>query len=54
MLRKFKIVYEFAGFVSADIVEASSKYSAKQRFYVKHPRAMIIKIEPVGEEYDGE
>ena len=54
MIRKFRITYEISGFVSADIVEASSKYNAKQRFYLKCPRAAIIKIEPVGEEYDGE
>ena len=54
MIRKFRITYEISGFVSADIVEASSKYSAKQKFYVKYPRATILKIELVGEEYGGE
>lgn len=54
MLQKFRITYEFAGFVSAYIVEASSKYNAKQKFYVVYPRAKVIKIEPAGEEYDGE
>ncbi len=52
LLRKFKIVYEFAGVVSAYLVEASSKYDAKQRFYRVYPRAKIIKIEPVGNEYE--
>lgn len=51
MVRRFRITYEFAGFVSAYIVEASSKYNAKQKFYVKFPRAKVLKIEPVGEEY---
>ena len=52
MFQKFKVVYEFAGFVSADLIEASSKYNAKKRFYVKNPRAKILKVEPVGKEYD--
>lgn len=45
MNKKFRITYEFAGFVSAYIVSASSKYSAKQKFYVEHPRAEILKVE---------
>ena len=52
--RKFRITYEFVGFVSADIVEASSKYNAKQKFYNKYPRAAILKVEPVGKEFDAE
>jgi hypothetical protein len=45
MNKKFRITYEFAGVVSAYIVSASSKYSAKQKFYVEYPRAEILKVE---------
>ena len=45
MLKKFRITYEFSGWVSAYEVEASSKYNAKQKFYNKYPRAKVIKIE---------
>lgn len=54
MTKKFKIVYDLDGYVSACIVEANSKYNAKQNFYLKYPRATVIKIEPVGDEYDRE
>ncbi len=54
MAHKFRITYEFAGFVSAYIVSANSKYSAKQKFYVEYPRARIIKIEAEEQEYDEE
>ena len=52
MLQKFRIIYDFAGYVSAYLVEARSKYSAKRKFYIEYPRAKIIKIEPVGNEYE--
>ena len=54
MARRFRITYEFAGFVSAYILSASSKYSAKQKFYVEYPRAKIIKIEEETEDLGDE
>ena len=53
MLQKFRITYELDGEVSAYLVDATSKYNAKQRFYRIFPRAEILKMEPVGEEYNG-
>lgn len=44
-MRRFRITYELDGFVSAYIIGASSKYNAKQRFYVLFPRAEILKVE---------
>lgn len=46
--------FELGGEVSAYVLQATSKYNAKQRFYLLFPRAEIIKVEPAGEEYDGE
>lgn len=45
MLRRFRITYELGGEVSAYLLEASSKYNAKQRFYLLFPRAEILKVE---------
>ena len=45
MLRQFRITYELDGWVSAYMLEASSKYNAKQRFYLLFPSAKIIKVE---------
>lgn len=45
MLRRFRITYELDGEVSAYVLEASSKYNAKQRFYLLFPRAEIIRVE---------
>jgi hypothetical protein len=45
MTRKFRITYKFNGWVSQYVVEASSKYNAKQRFYRLFPRAEILKVE---------
>lgn len=55
MKQKYKITYiEINGEVSACLIEANSKYNAKQKFYLRYPRATVIKIEPVGDEYDRE
>lgn len=45
MLRRFRITYDLDGWVSAYVVDASSKYNAKQRFYLHFPSARIIKVE---------
>jgi hypothetical protein len=45
MPKKYRITYELGGEVSAYVLEASSKYNAKQRFYRIFPRAEILKVE---------
>ncbi len=45
MPRKYRITYRFDGCVSAYELEATSKYNAKQRFYVIFPGAEIVKVE---------
>ena len=45
MLRKYKITYRVGQKLSTIELEASSKYNAKQRFYLEFPKARIIKVE---------
>ena len=45
MLRRYRVTYELDGWVSAYVLEATSKYNAKQRFYLDFPKARIIKVE---------
>ena len=45
MLISFRITYELGGEVSAYVLQATSKYNAKQRFYLLFPRAEILKVE---------
>ena len=45
MLKKYRITYELGGEVSSYILNASSKYNAKRRFYLLFPRAEILKVE---------
>ena len=45
MPQKFRITYELDGEVSAYLIDATSKYNAKQRFYRIFPRAEILKVE---------
>lgn len=47
MLRSFRIVYLLKGREESYELLASSKYNAKQRFYLFFPRAEIVKIEEV-------
>lgn len=47
MLRKFKITYKWMLGQRTMTVEAYSKYNAKTRFYVMHPKAEIVKVEEV-------
>lgn len=45
MLQRYRVTYELDGWVSAYVLEATSKYNAKQRFYLEFPKASIIKVE---------
>lgn len=49
MTRLYKVTYEICGCVDACLVRASSKYSAKQRFYALYPSADIIRVEEANE-----
>ena len=52
MLRKFKITYIALSNRQREVViEATSKYDAKQRFYRMHPEYKIVRVEEV---YDDE
>ncbi len=44
-MRQFRITYELDGEVSAYLIYASSKYNAKQRFYLLFPKANVIRVE---------
>lgn len=46
MLRKYKITYNTNKEV---VIEATSKYNAKKRFYVMYPRYTINSIDEVTE-----
>ena len=45
MIRKYKITYRAVLKEHTVIIEAFSKYDAKQRFYRTYPKCEIIKIE---------
>lgn len=47
MIKKFRIVYSLSGREESYELLASSKYNAKQRFYLFFPRAEIVKVEEV-------
>lgn len=49
-LRKFKIVYWSNGMKKIVNIEACSKYEAKMKFYMNHPREDIVRIEEVTED----
>ena len=50
MLRKFKITYIALSQRQREVViEATSKYDAKQRFYRQHPKYEIVQVEEVEE-----
>ena len=50
MLRKFKITYVALSQRQREVViEATSKYDAKQRFYRLHPKYEVVRIEEVQE-----
>ena len=45
MLRKYKITYRTAHQFRTVIIEATSKYNAKQKFYIQYPKYEIVKTE---------
>lgn len=45
MLRKYKITYRAGQRLRTVKIEASSKYDAKQRFYIKYPNYEIVRTE---------
>ena len=45
MLIKFKITYRAGKKLGTVTIEATSKYNAKQRFYLQHPKYEIVKTE---------
>lgn len=47
MVRKFKITYWHRGNKKVLELQASSKYDAKQKFYVENPADDIISIQEV-------
>ena len=50
MLKKFKITYQAVKREHTIVIDAFSKYDAKQRFYRSYPRYQIITIEEVTDE----
>ena len=50
MLRKFKITYLTVAEKEKEmVIEATSKYDARQRFYRLHPKYQIIHTEEITE-----
>lgn len=50
MVRKYKIRYFTLGLRAREkevVLEATSKYDAKQRFYRQYPKCDIIKVEVI-------
>ena len=47
--KKYKITYKKVLKPYEKIIEASSKYDAKQRFYREYPHYQIVKVEEVVE-----
>lgn len=45
MLRKYKITYRVGLRLRTITIEATSKYNAKQRFYIQYPKYEIVKME---------
>lgn len=45
MLRKYKITYRVGQGLRTVIIEATSKYNAKQKFYIQHPKSEIVRTE---------
>lgn len=46
MLRKYKVIYMgLLGRQREVVIEATSKYDAKKRFYRMHPKHEIVKVE---------
>ena len=45
MLRKYKITYRVGQRLRTVIIEATSKYNAKQKFYIQYPKYEIVRTE---------
>ena len=45
MLRRYKITYRVGQRLRTVIIEATSKYNAKQKFYIKYPKYEIVRTE---------
>ena len=54
MIKKYRITYRAVLKHRTVIMEAFSKYDAKQRFYRTYPKYEIIKVEEIGESEDTE
>lgn len=50
MLKKFKITYQAVKREHTIVIDAFSKYDAKQRFYRSYPKYQIVTIVEVGNE----
>lgn len=50
MLKKFKITYQAVKREHTIVIDAFSKYDAKQRFYRSYPKYQIVTIEEVENE----
>lgn len=47
MLKKYKITYRVGQSLRTVTIEASSKYNAKQKFYIQYPKYEIVRTEVV-------
>ena len=47
MLKKYKITYRAGQRLRTVTIEATSKYNAKQKFYIQHPKYEIVRTEVV-------
>ena len=52
LLQKYKITYRQVLKQYETVIEATSKYDAKKRFYRLHPRWEIVKVELLEEDGD--
>lgn len=50
MLKKFKITYRAGQQLCTVKIEATSKYNAKQKFYLQYPKYEIVRTEVDNEE----
>lgn len=50
----FRVIYEYAGWVSAVRIEAISERVAKKKFKEMYPRAIYLKAEPEEESEEDE
>lgn len=45
MLRKYNITYRVGQRLRTVTIEATSKYNAKQKFYIQYPKYEIVRTE---------